>query len=143
MLRDRVDRRRTLTFAIESPFPKSFQAFKINEKLFNEHVVNQKVTLDTTEEWLLRNTSSEDHPFHIHTNDFLVMKVNGHNVGINGFQDVVRIPRKHSGKVGTVLIRQRFRNFAGKAVFHCHILFHEDNAMMGIVQFTKGPARAQ
>ncbi len=142
-LSDPVAKRRTLTFSIVHPFPKNLQGFKINGKLFNPHVVNEKVKLNTTEEWLLRNTSSEDHPFHIHTNDFLVMKVNGHNVGINGFQDVVRIPRKHNGKAGTVLIRMRYRTFTGKAVFHCHILFHEDNAMMGIIQFTKGPAKAQ
>jgi FtsP/CotA-like multicopper oxidase with cupredoxin domain len=31
----------------------------------------------------------------------------------------------------------RFRTFTGKAVFHCHILFHEDHGMMGIIQFKK------
>jgi suppressor of ftsI len=136
-LHDRVDKRRVLTFSIKKPFPKNFQGFLINGKLFNIHRVNEKVTLGHTEEWLLRNTSSEDHPFHIHTNDFLVERVNGHKVAIHGFQDVVRIPREEKGKPGTVLIRMRFRSFTGKAVFHCHILFHEDNAMMGIIQFTR------
>ena len=46
-------------------------------------------------------------------------------------------PREEHGKPGTVLIRMRFRTFTGKAVLHCHILFHEDNAMMGIIQFKK------
>ena len=89
----------------------------------------------------MRNTSAEDHPFHIHTNDFLVEKVNGHKRKVYGLQDVVRIPRKQHGKAGTVLIRMRFRTFTGKAVFHCHILFHEDNAMMGIIQFKKSRRR--
>jgi suppressor of ftsI len=136
-LADSVDRKRTLTFSIEDPFPADDQAFKINGQLFDEDVVNERVTLGTTEQWLLRNTSPEDHPFHIHTNDFLVKEINGNKVPINGFRDVVSIPRMRDGKPGTVLIRMRFRTFTGKAVFHCHILFHEDNAMMGIIQFRK------
>jgi FtsP/CotA-like multicopper oxidase with cupredoxin domain len=132
---DKISRRRVLTFSIENPFPKDFQAFKINNRLYDPHYVNEKVHLGQTEEWLLRNTSTEDHPFHIHTNDFLVEQINGKKVAINGFQDIVRIPRMHNGKPGTVLIRQRYRKFQGEAVFHCHILFHEDNAMMGNILF--------
>lgn len=132
---DKVARRRTLTFSIETPFPKDFQAFKINDRLYDPHYVNEKVHLGQTEEWLLRNTSPEDHPFHIHTNDFLVEQRNGHKVAINSFQDVVSIPHAVNGKPGSVLIRQRYRKFQGEAVFHCHILFHEDNAMMGNILF--------
>ncbi len=124
-------RHRTLVFSIDNPFPKNLYGFRINGKLFNEHRVDQSVLINTTEEWLLKNTSHEDHPFHIHTNDFLVEKVNGKAVPINGFEDVVRIPRRG----GSVLIRMRYRTFPGNAVFHCHILFHEDHGMMGIVQF--------
>lgn len=136
-LADDVARKRTQTFSIEDPFPADNQAFKINGQLFDQDVVNETVELGTTEEWLLRNTSTEDHPFHIHTNDFLVEKINGRPVPIHGFADVVNIPRMQNGKPGTVLIRMRFRTFTGKAVFHCHILFHEDNAMMGIIQFKR------
>jgi FtsP/CotA-like multicopper oxidase with cupredoxin domain len=132
---DKISRTRVLTFSIEHPFPKNDQAFKINGNLYNPRVVNQRVNLGQTEEWLLRNTSPEDHPFHIHTNDFLVEKINGNRVAINGFQDTVRIPRMQNGKPGTVLIRQRYRKYQGEAVFHCHILFHEDNAMMGNILF--------
>jgi FtsP/CotA-like multicopper oxidase with cupredoxin domain len=132
---DKVSRRRVLTFSIEHPFPKDFQAFKINGDLYNPHIVNEKVNLGETEEWLLRNTSSEDHPFHIHTNDFLVEQINGHRVAIHGFKDIVSIPRMQNGEPGSVLIRQRYRKFQGEAVFHCHILFHEDNAMMGNILF--------
>ena len=132
---DKISRRRVLTFSIESPFPKDFQALKINDRLYNPHHVNEKVHLGQAEEWLLRNTSPEDHPFHIHTNDFLVERINGHRVAVHGFEDIVSIPRQQNGRVGTVLIRQRYRKFQGEAVFHCHILFHEDNAMMGNILF--------
>ena len=58
-------------------------------------------------------------------------------VPMHSFQDVVSIPRMQNGKPGTVLIRMRYERFTGMAVYHCHILFHEDNAMMGIIKFEK------
>jgi FtsP/CotA-like multicopper oxidase with cupredoxin domain len=122
----------TLTFSIDNPFPKNNFGFRINGKLFNPSRVDVTSFLNTTEEWTLRNTSFEYHPFHIHTNDFLVEKVNGKPVPIDGFHDTVPIPPH-----GSVVIRMRFRTFTGKAVFHCHILFHEDHGMMGIIQFKK------
>jgi suppressor of ftsI len=136
-LNDKVDAHRTLTFTIKPPFP---DAFYIDNKLFDPKRIDEKVSVGTTEEWLLVNPSSEDHPFHIHTNDFLVEKVNGHRVSIHGFQDTVKIEREINGKPGTVLIRMRFRRFQGLAVFHCHILFHEDHSMMGVIQFGKREA---
>ena len=33
-----------------------------------------------------------------------------------------------------VVIRMRFTDFTGKFVFHCHILNHEDNGMMAVVE---------
>lgn len=129
---DPVSRYRQLTFRIHGPFP---NGFFINNKLYNPRRVDERVNLETTEVWLLRNVSQEDHPFHIHTNDFIVEKINGHKVAVHGFQDVVAIPHMKHGKPGTVLIRQRYRTYEGEAVFHCHILFHEDHAMMGNILF--------
>jgi suppressor of ftsI len=133
-LGDDLAEHRTFTFSIDHPFPKNNFGFRINGRLFNEHKVLASVFLNTTEEWTLRNTSPEYHPFHIHTNDFLIEKVNGKPVPIDGFHDTVPIPPH-----GNVLIRIRFRTFTGKAVFHCHILFHEDHGMMAIIQFKKKP----
>lgn len=35
---------------------------------------------------------------------------------------------------GSITMRTRFLEFTGKYVYHCHILFHEDMGMMGIVE---------
>ena len=35
---------------------------------------------------------------------------------------------------GSITIRSRFLDYPGKYVYHCHILFHEDKGMMGIVE---------
>jgi FtsP/CotA-like multicopper oxidase with cupredoxin domain len=33
-----------------------------------------------------------------------------------------------------VVVRMRFTDFTGKFVFHCHILNHEDNGMMAVIE---------
>jgi suppressor of ftsI len=93
----------------------------------------------TVEEWTLENHTSDDHPFHIHVNDFQVLSVNGRPYDANGLQDVVNIPKQYrngEGKVvpGEVVIRSEFTDFTGWFVFHCHILQHEDLGMMATVQ---------
>ena len=37
---------------------------------------------------------------------------------------------------GEVRIRMHFNRFVGATVFHCHIVAHEDNGMMGIIDIT-------
>jgi suppressor of ftsI len=65
-------------------------------------------------------------------NDFQVMSINGEEQAGYGLQDIVRLPAK-----GEVVIRMRLTDFVGKYVFHCHILNHEDNGMMAIVEVTE------
>jgi FtsP/CotA-like multicopper oxidase with cupredoxin domain len=102
---------------------------EINGKLFNEDVVNVHAKLGTVEEWTLKNTTSEEHPFHIHVNDFEVMSVNGRPYHAHGYQDTVLIPVD-----GEVVMRMPLDDYPGKFVFHCHILGHEDAGMMAVIQ---------
>jgi suppressor of ftsI len=122
-----VTRRRTFTFAFGTGT--AFTAL-INGKVFDPHAIGVTPRLGTVEEWTLRNPSSENHPFHIHVNDFQVMSVNGTPYRARGLQDVVVIPKNG----GEVVIRNRFEDFTGHFVFHCHILGHEDAGMMQTVQ---------
>ena len=85
-------------------------------------------------------TRGIDHPFHIHTNPFWLMRVevpdeNGNLVNIlpePRWHDVMWIPRNG----GRIVFRSRFPDFVGKMVNHCHILQHEDNGMMQEVLIT-------
>ena len=85
-------------------------------------------TLGTTEEWTVTNSSQEQHPFHIHVNDIQVVSVNGEPYDAKSWQDTVVLPVG-----GSVVMRMRFRDYTGQYVFHCHILAHEDNGMMAVV----------
>lgn len=103
--------------------------FAINDVAFDPAVVNTTVKLGTVEEWVLRNTSPDWHPFHIHVEDFQVMSVNGVPFPYVNRQDTVSIPPH-----GSVVIRIDFSDFPGKYVYHCHILSHEDFGMMSIIE---------
>ncbi len=122
-----VARKRTFTFSFGTGA--NFTAL-IDGKAFDPSAIGVTPRLGTIEEWTLRNSSSEDHPFHIHVNDFQVMSVNGKAYRARGLQDVVVIPKNG----GEVVIRNRFEDFTGHFVFHCHILGHEDAGMMQTVQ---------
>ena len=104
----------------------------INGRRFRADRVDEVVKLGTTEEWVLRNVTREEHPFHLHVNDFEVVSINGRPHRARGLQDTVVLPVR-----GVVRIRVRFTEFTGATVYHCHIAAHEDAGMMGIVEITR------
>jgi FtsP/CotA-like multicopper oxidase with cupredoxin domain len=122
--KDPIAMRRSFVFSENT----NTNQFYINGKQFDPNRVDAAVTLGTTEEWTVSNVSQEQHPFHIHVNDIQVMSVNGQPYDARSWQDTVILPVG-----GTVVMRMRFRTFTGMYVFHCHILNHEDNGMMGVV----------
>ena len=88
------------------------------------------VKLRTTEDWEIANVDRDgmEHSFHLHTNPFQVIDRNGKPDPYQAWEDTLRVRAKE-----TVRIRIPFRDFAGKTVYHCHVLDHEDLGMMGIV----------
>jgi FtsP/CotA-like multicopper oxidase with cupredoxin domain len=119
-----VAARRTWTFTEDE----ETSSFFINGKEFDPERVDVTPVLGTVEEWTLRNDTSEQHPFHIHVNDFKVLSVGGKPYDAHGRQDTVTLPPGQDVKV-----RIPFQDFTGKFVFHCHILAHEDHGMMAVV----------
>jgi FtsP/CotA-like multicopper oxidase with cupredoxin domain len=113
-------------------FSENAKGFYINGKEFDPNRVLFSPKIGTTEEWTIRNVTKEEHPFHIHVNDFQVMSINGKKVDATSLQDTQPLPVG-----GTVVIRMRFTQFLGRYVFHCHILAHEDGGMMAVVDVTK------
>lgn len=125
-----IDNTRVLTFSeggtTQNP------TYLLDGKEFDPNVINQIMTLGTTEEWNLVNESGEVHPFHIHINPFQVMSVNGVEIDRKSLDDTFPVPAN-----GEITIRTKYRDFDGKYVLHCHILFHEDNGMMQLVEVVK------
>ena len=101
-------------------------AFLINGQPYSDDRIHTQVRLDTVEDWEITNTGVMDHPFHIHVNSFQVISRNGQPESLPAWRDTVLVRRGE-----TVRIRIPWRDFAGKTVYHCHILDHEDLGMMG------------
>lgn len=101
-------------------------AFLINGEAYSGDHLDTQVQLDAVEDWEITNTGMMDHPFHVHVNSFQVISRNGQPELLPAWRDTVLVPRGE-----TVRIRVPFRDFAGKTVYHCHILDHEDLGMMG------------
>lgn len=89
------------------------------------------------EEWTIQNTAREAHVFHIHQLDFQVTEINGETQPFNGYNDVVTLPPAPSNtqpSVVKVLIPFTNPVIVGKFVYHCHIIQHEDQGMMSVIQ---------
>ena len=106
--------------------------------------VTEKVKLGSVECWRFINTTMDAHPMHLHLVQFQILHRQGFDTGafaLGHFQ-LVGSPRPPAAneagwkdtavvKPGEVLsILVRFEGFAGRYVYHCHMLEHEDNDMM-------------
>ncbi|MEM8505310.1 MAG: multicopper oxidase family protein [Cyanobacteria bacterium P01_D01_bin.1] len=109
----------------------SATGFIINGQSFVADRVNTQVRLNQVEDWLLINKASIDHPFHLHTNRFQVVERNGIPEQLLAWKDTVNVKGYESVK-----IRVKFEDFTGRTVYHCHILDHEDQGMMGIIEIS-------
>lgn len=107
--------------------------------------ITEKPVLGSTEIWTLINPTNDTHPIHLHLVRFQILdrqsyepwlfqtKRQLHFMGPPeppdpneaGWKDTVQA---HSRMVTRIIVP--FEGFAGRYVWHCHILEHEDNEMM-------------
>lgn len=105
--------------------------FTIDGRSFDPERDDQVVQLGSTEEWTITNTSSMDHPFHLHVWRFHVLADSTATPPTSTLQDVVVVPAR-----GWVRLRIPFTDYPGRSVYHCHTLDHEDAGMMGTLNVT-------
>jgi FtsP/CotA-like multicopper oxidase with cupredoxin domain len=125
-----VANRRKLTFAMGMGLGMGDGAmrFTIDGKRFDPDRVDQTVAVGTVEEWTLTNSSPMDHPVHLHVWPMQLVARGGRPLEPPTWQDVVNVPARSE-----VTVRVAFDSFTGRTVYHCHILDHEDNGMMGVI----------
>jgi spore coat protein A len=107
--------------------------------------VTEKPVLNTTEIWEFVNLTEDAHPIHLHLVRFQILdrrpfdtfefqdkgtvRFTGPAIPPasteSGWKDTVRA---EPGLITRIIIP--FEGFAGRYVWHCHILEHEDNEMM-------------
>lgn len=106
-------------------------AFFMNNVLFHMDSVNEVVYLNDTEIWTLTNSTMVAHPFHIHDIEFFVVDINGTPPPpqYSGLKDVILV--KPNDTVRFITTFSTFANDSVPYMFHCHLLHHEDEGMMG------------
>ncbi len=105
--------------------------FMMNDKSFHMDSVNIITYLNNKEIWTLTNSTMVAHPFHIHDIQFNILDINGSKPPpqYSGWKDVILVMPDD-----TIRFITKFTTFANKTVpymFHCHLLHHEDEGMMG------------
>ena len=91
---------------------------------------------DTWEVWTIANATGMDHPWHQHTNHAQVLSISGGDAAYAAlytqapaWKDTVIVPRG-----GSVTQLVKVSDWRGMAMFHCHIVEHEDIGMLGVWQ---------
>ncbi|AJC90267.1 multicopper oxidase family protein [Campylobacter subantarcticus] len=106
--------------------------FLINGKTFDMNRTDLTSKLNEVEEWVVKNSSHMDHPFHIHGTQFELIssqfKGKITKAKFRALQDTINV------RPGEELRLRMSQNFTGIRMFHCHILEHEDLGMMGILK---------
>ncbi len=72
-----VSNQRTLLFSMSGAPGAQPNAFFINNKQFDPSCVDETMSIGTAEQWTVANSSGPKHPFHIHTNPFQIVAMNG------------------------------------------------------------------
>jgi FtsP/CotA-like multicopper oxidase with cupredoxin domain len=101
----------------------------LNGRMMDMRRVDITASLGATEIWQIENLVGMDHPFHLHGFQFQLLDRNGVPEVQRKWKDTVNVPRHQ-----TVRFIVRFANHPGKWMFHCHILTHEDDGMMGVLE---------
>ncbi len=106
----------------------------INGKKFDPNRIDFTQKQNETEVWEIENVKDSmggmNHPFHIHGTQFQVLSVDGKEPPekLSGLKDTISLKPGQKARIAV--------KFAEKGVymFHCHILEHEDNGMMGQIK---------
>jgi spore coat protein A len=116
---------------------------RINDKGYDAPVT-ETVKLGSVEKWRFINSTDDAHPMHLHLVQFEILERQGYDAGalLKGTVRALGAPRApaanemgpkdtatvNPGEMLTLLVK--FDGYAGRYVYHCHMLEHEDNDMM-------------
>jgi FtsP/CotA-like multicopper oxidase with cupredoxin domain len=99
------------------------------------------------EDWIIENRSTELHAFHIHQLHFMLLESSGVAVNEPFLRDTINVPFYNGRTLAypSVRLRMDFRdpNSVGTFLYHCHLLEHEDNGMMGLVRVEPSVSQPQ
>ena len=107
-------------------------SFLIDGKSFDPSRVDLTSRVNEVEQWTIENRSSMDHPFHLHGTQFQVVESHARRRSDRRAVSCVARHRQRPGIRDGGL--QGGPAPTGKRMYHCHILEHEDQGMMGVLE---------
>jgi FtsP/CotA-like multicopper oxidase with cupredoxin domain len=140
-----VSRRRRFVMSTMGPGGR----LTINGRQMDLTRIDERVLLESTEVWEIFNGNpgrggmmggmmNVPHNFHIHGLQFRILSLNGSPPppALGGWKDTVLLwPNDHLELI------VHFEDYLGTYMYHCHLLEHEDNGMMG--QFEVVPSNRE
>ncbi len=101
----------------------------INNRGMDMSRIDLTVAPGATEVWRVRNDDGKPHNLHIHGVSFQILSVNGEPPPVPAaWKDTVFVPMNRELELAV-----RFPRYADPAtpyMYHCHVLYHEDQGMM-------------
>lgn len=104
---------------------------EINGRKMESGRIDETVTVDTLEQWVVTNTMDLPHSFHVHDVQFQIASIGGSPPPpeLAGWKDTVYLPPHTEFR-----LLMRFADYTDRNapyMYHCHLLSHEDAGMMG------------
>lgn len=123
---------RTFTFGQASRG--STVTWTINGQPYDHERVVARPELGSVETWLLVNATTQSHYIHLHAVDWFVVSRNGGTPAADEgvLKETFRIDPGETLAVGA-----KFTDHTGRFLIHCHMLSHEDHAMMTTFEIVK------
>lgn len=106
-------------------------SFEINGEAMDMGRIDETVTVDTLERWIVDNATSLPHSFHVHDVQFRIASIDGATPPpeLAGWKDTIFTEPEKKYE-----LLMRFEDYADPDtpyMYHCHLLWHEDQGMMG------------
>ena len=112
------------------------RSFTLNGRNINNHTmdmnrVDEVVKKGATEVWLVDNTSAYQHNFHVHGVQFQLLDVNGTPppAHLRGWKDTISVLPRDRSRIAIQM--PQYADAQHPYMYHCHLLTHEDQGMMG------------
>ena len=106
-------------------------SFEINGDAMDMGRIDETVTVDTLERWVVENATQVPHSFHVHDVQFRIAAIDGQAppAELAGWKDTIFTEPETEYE-----LLMRFEDYADADtpyMYHCHLLWHEDQGMMG------------
>jgi len=109
----------------------TLEGFEINGKHMEMGRIDETVVVDTLERWVVTNTQGMPHSFHVHDTQFQIASIDGAPPPpeLAGWKDTI-----YAAPHTEYVLLMRFTDYTDPDtpyMYHCHLLWHEDQGMMG------------